>query len=516
MRHVREILRQKWVLGRSHREVAQSLAVSTGAVSKTVGRAGEAGLDWSQVEALTEPELAAQLYGVQPTAKRPLPVFAEIHTERQRVGVTLELLHIEYLEQHPDGYRYTQFCEYYRRWCRKFRLSMRQVYRAGEKLFVDYSGKKPAIVDRTTGEETEVELFVAALGASSYTYAECTHTQRSADFIASHTRAVEFLGGVTELVIPDQLKTGVKNPCRYEPSLQRSYQEWAKHYGTTVLPARPRKPRDKAKVEVGVQVVQRWVLARLRNETFFTLAALNARIKELLADLNDRPMRAYGKSRRQRFLELDQPALKPLPPIPFEHGDWKRARVNIDYHVELDKHYYSVPYPLVHEEVEIRYTAATVETFHQGCRVHSYRRSYTRGGYTTIPEHMPDSHRKHLEWTPSRLISWGGTVGPKTKELVEAILADRPHPEQGYRSCLGILRLARRYGNERLEAACHRAVAVRARSYRHVASILKNGLDRQLWLEPTSQRTGREHDDADLRGADYYCDQVKASGPAGG
>jgi transposase len=506
MRQIREILRQKWALGRSHREVARSLGLSVGAVSTTQKRAREAGLDWAAVETLSEPELERRLYRMAEgdDACRPLPDFAWLHTERQRVGVTLELLHLEYLEQHPDGYRYTQFCEYYRRWCQKQRLSMRQPHRAGEKLFVDYAGKKPRIVNPVTGEEQEVELFVAVLGASSFTYAEATRSQRSADFIASHTRALEYFGGVPELVIPDQLKSGVVRACRYEPGLQRTYAEWAEHYGTAVLPARPKKPRDKAKVEVAVQVAERWILARLRNETFFSLAALNARIRELLTDLNDRVMRAYGQTRRQRFEQLDRPVLRPLPTQPFTFAEWKQARVNIDYHVVFEKHFYSVPYALVHEAVEIRATERTVEAFHRGQRVASHRRSRQPGGYTTDPAHMPKSHQKHLQWTPSRLIHWAGTIGPKTAALVEAILADRPHPEQGYRSCLGILRLAKQYGEERLEAACERAVAVRARSYRHVASILKNGLDRQPWAEDEEKTTPPSAAHENVRGRDYY------------
>jgi transposase len=504
MRKTREILRQKWGLERSHREVAQSLEVSVGMVSATLVRARATGLTtWAAVEALGEAELEARLYGPSRSAARAVPDCLWIHSERQRKGVTLELLHHEYLEQHPDGYRYTQFCEHYRRWCRKRRLSMRQVHRAGERLFVDYAGQKPTVVDRETGEAREVELFVAALGASSYTYAEATESQRSADFIASHTRALEFFGGVPELVIPDQLKSGVVRACRYEPGLQRTYEEWAHHCGTTILPARPKKPRDKAIVEVAVQVVERWILARIRHETFFSLAELNARIRELLTELNDRPMRAYGQSRRERFEGLDRPALRPLPAERFEHAEWKHAKVNIDYHVELDRHFYSVPHPLVHERVELRFTATTLEVFHKEQRVAAHRRSPRRGQYTTRPAHMPKAHQKHLQWTPSRLIHWGRSMGPKTAELLEAILADRPHPEQGYRSCLGILRLSKQYGPERLEAACARALPVRARSYRHVQSILKNGLDRVRSADDRkASRPPVRHEN--VRGGDYY------------
>ena len=507
MGKTREILRQKWCLGRSHREVARSQGVSVGMVSATLSRAHAAGLaDWAAVAPLSETDLETRLYGPARSGSRPLPDPLWIHTERQRQGVTLELLHHEYLAQYPDGYRYTQFCEHYRRWCKKRRLSMRQVHRAGEKLFVDYAGQKPKVIDRRTGEEREVELFVAALGASSFTYAEATETQRVADFLASHSRALAYFGGVPGLIVPDQLKSGVTRACRYEPGLQRSYAEWSRHYGASVLPARPKKPRDKAKVEVAVQVAERWILARIRHETFFSLAELNARIGELLEELNDRPMRAYGQSRRERFDAIDRPALRPLPNEPFELAEWKQAKVNLDYHVEFHRGFFSVPHALVHERVEIRSTAASLEVFHRGQRVALHRRPtyFAPGGYSTIPEHMPKSHRQHLEWTPTRLIHWGESVGPKTGELIEAILEDRPHPEQGYRSCLGILRLAKQYGNERLEAACARAVLVRARSYRHVQSILKNGLDRVPPPETSPETSTPPAAHENVRGGDYY------------
>ena len=370
-------------------------------------------------------------------------------------------------------------------------------------MFVDYAGKKPAIVDPRTGEREEVELFVAVLGASSYTFAEATRTQRSQDFIVSHTRALEYFDGVAEVTIPDQLKSGVTSACRYEPGLQRTYAEWAEHYDTTVIPARPRKPRDKAKVEVAVQVVERWILARIRNETFFSLAALNARIRELLRELNTRPMRAFGQSRRERYELIDRPALRPLPREPFRYAEWKAARVNIDYHIEFERHYYSVPYPLVRERVEVRANTLTVEIFHRGARVASHVRS-DKPGHSTNPAHMPKSHRAHLEWTPSRLIHWGGSIGPHTEALVQAILEERRHPEQGYRSCLGILRLAKQYDPERLEAACRRAVAVRARSYRHVQSILQHGLDRLPLEEETEAQETLPLVHPNVRGGKYY------------
>jgi transposase len=505
MQKTREVLRLKWVLGRSHREINRAIGVGVATVSEVASRAKVAGLDWAAVERLSDEELEARLYPAPPGpgTKRPLPDPLHLHLELKRTAVTLRLLHVEYLEQHPDGYGYTQFCRHYQQWLGRRRLSMRQVHRAGDKAFTDYAGKKPHLVDPKTGERIDVELFVGVLGASNFTYAEATLTQRSHDFIASHTRMVEAFGGVTGAVVPDQLKTGVTSSDRYEPGLQRTYEEWALHYGTVILPARPAHPRDKAKVEVGVQIAERWILARLRNQTFFSLDELNGRIWALCDDLNDRVMRRYGESRRQLFERLDRPALKPLPGARFTYGVWKRARVNIDYHIEVDHHYYSVPHRLIHERVEARVTATTVEVVHRGQRVASHARSYERGRHTTSAEHMPKAHRRHAEWTPSRIAHWASTVGPKTEELVRAIMAERRHPEQGYRSCLGILRLGKRYGEVRLEAACRRALVVRARSYRHVESILRHGLDRQP--DPTSPPDPpmtAPHEN--IRGRNYY------------
>ncbi len=505
MRKTREILRQKLVLGLSHRKVARSLGVSPGAVGAAVGRAAAAGLDWESVQEQTDEELEERLYGRRAEAgsERPLPNYQYLHTERRKPGVTLELLHLEYLEAHPTGYRYTQFCELYRRWLKTHGLTMRQVHRAGEKLFVDYSGKKLHYVDGSTGDQVECELFVAVLGASNYIYAEATHTQRSRDWIASHVRAFEFIGGVPGLVVPDQLKSGVTTPCLYEPGVQRTYGELAEHYGTAVLPARSRKPRDKAKVEVGVQIVQRHVLARMRNEKFFSLDPLNRRVWELVGELNNRPMKLYGASRRELFESLDRPALIALPARRFVYAEWKQAKVNIDYHVEVDHHLYSVPYQVVGERVDVRFSATTVEVFLRQKRVAGHKRCYTRGKFTTLPEHMPKAHREHLQWSPTRLVSWAETVGLQTAALVCTILDSRPHPEQGYRSCLGILRLSKRYGDERLENACERALRAGARSYRHVDSILKNGLDR-LPLDDSDAPQPQLPTHDNVRGGTYY------------
>jgi len=340
MHKIREILRHKWHLGRRHRQVAAALGISAGCVGTTVSRAQQAGLDWEQVTKLSDEALQQRLYGLrtaEPCTARAAPDCPHIHAERKRPGVTLELLHAEYLAQYPDGYQYTQFCETYRRWLAHRKLSMRQVHYAGDKMFVDYSGKKPHLVDRNTGACIEVELFVAVLGASNYTFAQASPSQRGPDFIQSHVHAYEFFGGVPKVTVCDQLKSGVSLACRYEPAIQRTYEQMAQHYGTIVLPARPRHPRDKAKVEVAVQIAERWILARLRNETFFCIEELNLRIDELLEDLNGRPMRLYKASRRALFERLDRPALSLLPTERFVYCEWKTARVNIDYHVELNR-----------------------------------------------------------------------------------------------------------------------------------------------------------------------------------
>ncbi len=505
MRRIREILRLKWELGKSHRETAKSLGISVGVVASTMSRAKHAQLTEALVATLDDEELEKRLYGAgkRDKGERPRPDPKYIDLELRKPGVTLELLHLEYLQEHPDGYKYTRFCDFYREWRKRQGLSMRQRHRVGEKMFVDYSGKKPCIIDKETGEAHPVELFVAVLGASNYTYAEAARTQQSADWINSHIRALEYFGGVPGAIVPDQLKSGVTKSCRYEPKIQRTYREMAEHYGTAIIPARPGKPRDKAKVEVAVQVAQRWILARLRNRRFFSLEELNERIAELLQELNARPMRRYGVSRRQLFEQLDRDALQPLPTHRYIHAVWKTARVNIDYHIDVEGHYYSVPFSLAREKVEVRATWATIEVFHKGKRVASFHRRHERGHHTTNPEHMPKAHQRHLEWTPSRLIRWASTIGPNTAGLVRAILEERTHPEQGYRSCLGILRLAKRYSSERLEAACYRALRVGARSYKHVASILERGLEQMpLPDEQPSSSPPIEHDN--IRGPNYY------------
>ncbi len=505
MDKAREILRQKLTLKRSHREVVAALGVSMGLISSVVTRAAALGLAWEAVEALDDEALEVRLYGPRISTRqaRPLPNPAELHVELRRPGVTLQLLHLEYLEHHPDGYRYTKFCAVYQEWVAKRAPTMRQVHVAGDKMFVDYSGKKPHYIEPTTGEVIEVELFVSVLGASSYTYAEATRTQQLADFTSSNARAFSFFGGVTNAIVPDQLKSAVTMANRYEPGVQRTFAELGRHYDTTVLAARPRSPRDKAKVEVAVQVAQRWILARMRNETFHSLGALNARILELCNELNRRMMRHYKASRQELFERLDKSALRPLPLEPFVHAEWQKARLSIDYHAKVGDHFYSAPFTLVHEEVWARLTATTVELFHRGARVAAHLRSDVPGRHTTEPRHMPEAHQKHAEWTPTRILGWASTVGPMTSQLAEAILSARRHPEHGYRSCLGLFRLANRYGNARMEAACARALLAGARSYQHVDSILKHGLDRAPALD-VERPEGAKVEHENVRGSDYY------------
>lgn len=511
MRKTREILRQKLLLKQTHRAIARSVGISSGSVAKATLRATSAGLTtWAQVDALSEEELDRLMYGPplyeRAGSTRPEPDCEWIHRERRRLGVTLDLLHHEYLGRHPHGLQYTSFCERYNAWLKRRGLVMRQLHVAGEKMFVDYSGKRPEVMDPATGEVTKVELFVAVLGASNYTYAEATASQQGPDWIASHIRALAFFGGAPRAIVCDQLKSGVTRACRYEPEVQRTYEDLANHYETTVLPARPYKPKDKAKVEGAVLIVQRWVLARIRNEVFSSLGALNERIAELMVDLNARQMRRYGRSRRELFEQLERETLTPLPSTPFEYATWKKARVNIDYHVAFENHLYSVPSKHVHEEVWVRAAGNSIEVLLKGTRIALHPRSHKRGGYTTTLEHMPTAHREHAQWTPSRILSWADKTGPAVALLCAALLHERRHPEQGFRSCLGILRLSKKYGDERLDAACKRAHAAGARSYRSVESILKTGLDR-VPAQAAHENDGEPRPPIaheNVRGPDYY------------
>ena len=422
--------------------------------------------------------------------------------ELKRKGVTLFLLWEEYKSTHPNGFQYSWFCQHYRAYAGKLDLVMRQTHRAGETMFVNYAGQTVPVVNRDTGELREAQIFVAVLGASSYTFARASWTQSLPDWIDAHCRAFTFFGGVTDTLVPDNLKAGVTHPHRYEPDLNPTYADMAAHYGVAVLPTRVAKPRDKAKVEVAVQVVERWILARLRHQTFFSLDELNRAIAELLVSLNERTFKKLPGSRRSLFEQLERPALSSLPATPYVFATWKKVRVNIDYHIEVERHYYSVPYQLVKLQLDARISAHTVELFHRAKRVASHRRSNLPARHTTVVEHMPRPHREYAEWTPKRLIDWARQSGPHTAQLVSHILSSRRHPQQGFRSCLGILRLAKTYSKERLEAACHRALTIGATTYKSVESILKHNLDSQPLPKPAASSLPITHDN--LRGPDYF------------
>ena len=506
MRKIKEILRLKFELGLKNREIARSCLIPHTTVANYLRRARDASLTWPLPPDLDEGTLERQLFADDPwarTRETRLPDFASIHEEfRRHRHVTLQLLWEEYKESQPDGYQYSRFCELYNRWVQKLDLVLRQDHRVGEKMFVDHAGPTVPIVDRETGQVHEAAIFVAVLGASNYTYAEATWNRNLASWIGSHIRTLEFFQGVPAVTVPDNWKTGVKDPCYYEPDLNPTYRDFAQHYGTVIIPARVRKPRDKAKVEAGVLIVERWILAALRKHTFHTLAELNLAIRELLVKLNQRKFRKLDTTREKLFEELERPALKPLPPEPFTFAEWKKARANIDYHVEIERHYYSVPYQLVHQEVEARIAAATVEIFLKGRRIVTHTRSFVPGKHTTLPEHRPKKHQ-NLEWTASRMIERGLVIGTSTAAALERIMESRKHPELGYRSCLGVLRLGERYGRERLETACRRAVALNACSYRRIKSMLETGLDRQP-LEPVATPAAHTDVHANVRGAGYY------------
>jgi transposase len=506
MRKIKEVLRLH-ALGLAQRQIARSCSIGQSTVSEYLKAAEAAGVQWPEIQDWDEVRIAAALPSHPTSAasppRKPEPDFAAIQEELQQdKHLTLRVLWEEYRAQNPDGYLYSRFCERYQRWRKKLDVVLRQEHRAGEKLFVDYAGRTIPTQDPTTGEIVEAQLFVAVLGASSYIYAEATWTQGLGDWIGAHIRAFEFFRGVAEILVPDNLKSGVTKACRYEPGLNRSYEEMAQHYGIAVVPARPVKPRDKAKVEAGVLFAERCILVVMRKQTFFSLGALNQSIAELLVRLNERPFQKREGTRKSLFETLDQPALKPLPDERYQFGDWKHARVNIDYHVEVGQHWYSVPYQLTQQEVDIRSTASTVEVFHKGVRVASHVRSALPHRNTTTHAHRPKAHQRHLEWTPSRVVEWSSQIGPSTASVVERIMASKRHPEQGFRSCLGIIRLGNKYPHARMEAAAQRALALNVCSYQSVKSILENHLDGQAAEPATAPQPPIDH--PNLRGPDYY------------
>jgi transposase len=508
MRKIRDVLRL--VLGEelSRRQVSRSLGIPLSTVNDHVARANRAGLSWPLPEGLDDAALEKQLFPPAPPSSvpRPLPEWSRVHAELRKKGVTLQLLWVEYREAHPDGYGYSQFASHYQAWRKTVDVVMRQVHRAGEKMFVDFPGMKIPIYDRRNGQVAfEAELFVACLGASSYTYAEALRSQELLHFVTANIHALEFFDGAPAICVPDNLRSAVRRADRYEPDLNATYQEFAEHYSMAIIPARPYKARDKAKVEAAVLVAERWIIARLRRRRFFSLAEANAAIWACLEVINTRGFKKMDGSRKELYETLDRPALRRLPKEPYRFATWRKAKVNIDYHVELrsDRHYYSVPYQLAGSVVELRISASSVEVFFSGRRVASHVRSFVRHGYSTDVAHMPESHRRHAQWTPSRIVTWANKTGPSTAALVSGILERRPHPEQGYRSALGIIRLAERHGAERCEAACGRALHLGAYSYKSVASILAHHLEAQPLPEPGPPPAAHPHH-RNLRGGAYY------------
>jgi len=509
MRKIKEVLRLHFEHQQSARQIAHSCDIARSTVKEYLHRAAQAKVIWPLSGEMDDATLENRLFPPAPlisSEKRQMPPMEYLHQERKRKGVTLQLLWHEYKQANPDGYQYSQFCEIYRQWTQKLDVCLRQEYRAGEKLFVDYAGQTIPIQDPLTGKNQEAYLFVATLGASNYTFAEATLSQDLPSWIQSHVHAFEFFQGVAAILIPDNLKTGVTHPCRYEPDINPTYLDLAEYYSTVVIPARVRKAKDKAKVEAAVLIAERWILAALRNYTFFSLEELNQAIRKKLQEYNLRKFQKLDTTRKDLFENLDRPALKPLPEKPYEYAEWKKARVNIDYHIEIDGHYYSVPYQLTREQVEVRITLTTIEVLFKNRRVASHARSYRKGAFTTLKEHMPKAHQQYLEWTPSRIIRWAAQIGPHTEELITQILERKPHPQQGFRSCLGIIRLGKQYSKERLEAACAYALSIQGFSYKSVQSILKNGLDQKHTLLPKREVSTLplplQH--PNIRGKEYY------------
>ena len=506
MRRIREVLRLKHECDLSYGQIAQALRISKATVANYLVLAEAVGVTHRVALGLDDAALTQRLYPQRHAQQRfAAPDFAQVHRELKKKGLTLQLLWEEY-RQAAQGVPYSRsrFCERYLSFVGSLKRSMRQTHVAGEKLFVDFAGPTVPLYGAHPGEESRAHIFVAVWGASNYTYVEATAAETKADWIRAHVNALAFFGGSPALLVPDQPRALISKPERYEPQLNRTYEALAEHYGCAILPARPAKPKDKAAVELAVQITERWVLARLHHQRFYGLEPLNAAIAQLVKMLNDKPFQKLEGSRRSWFELLDRPAMRPLPGAAFEYAEFKRARVSrLDYHVEFERHFYSVPHALVGQEVELRVTRSTLEVLFRNRRIASHARSAQRGGYSTAPEHMPASHRAHREWTPQRLIHWAGTIGQATQSVVTHILETKAHPEQGYRACLGMLALERKYGRERLEAACARAALLGAKTRKSVISILESGLDRQALQQSLDiEEVLPTH--ANVRGSKYY------------
>ncbi len=507
MRKIRDVLRLD-ADGLSQRMIALSLQIGRTTVRDYLMRTQLAGLSWPLPCDITDEDLEAQLFAASDadkTAKYAVPDWKVIHKERSKPHVTLSLLWEEYRSEHPKGYSYSQFCLLYRQWRGKLSVSMRQSHVAGEKMFVDYAGSSVPIIDPVSFEIRETQLFVAALGASNYTFAEATWSQGLFDWIGSHVRAFEYFGGVPAQIVPDNLKSAVIKSCLHEPAMNRTYADLARHYDSAIIPARPYKPKDKAKAEVAVQVAQRWIVAKLRHRTFTSLQELNSAIRDLLKTLNNRVTRHLGASRQELFEQTDRPALKPLPSLPYVYAKWEQQRVGLDYHLKIDDHFYSVPHKYIRQKLWIRTTESSVEVFERNKRIACHVRSGIKGSKTTCKKHMPNSHRRYADWTSEKVKEKAAQIGSSTQILVDIIMRERPHPEMGLRSCIGILKLAKIFGKDRLEAACERALGIGARSYSSVQSILRNNLDGIKIKQPpegTTDETVITHHN--IRGSNYF------------
>jgi len=506
MRNLRELLRLRLQADLSLRQIKSSLRISLGAVQKITSKADELRLDWAKIQTLNDQQLAHLFYPRSDTyasSTFELPDWVDVHRELRRKGVTKHLLWEEYTQQYPNrSYSYPQHCFLYQQWANKQKRSMRQVHKAGDKLFIDYAGQTVPIIDANTGETREAQIFIAVLGASNYTYCEATWSQAMSDWLSAHARAFDFIGGVPKLLVPDNLKSGVNKACRYDPDINLSYQQLAAHYGTAIMPARPRTPKDKAKVEVGVQIIERWILARLRHHTFFSLAELNQCLRSLLAQVNHRPFKQLKGTRQQWFESLDKPALSPLPKHPYEYTEIKTVKVNIDYHVQFDQHLYSVPHHLVGERLELQAKAHLIELYFHHQRVTSHARAYCPGT-TTVTEHMPVKHAKHHQWSAGRLMNWAKDMGDEVLVWVKVQLKQKRHEQQAYRVCLGLLNLSRTYPASRLNKAC--AIANRHQLYRlkQIKSILKSNQD-QLVTDDNEQLTLLPQAHENIRGPQSF------------
>ena len=506
MRKIRDVLRLTHELRLSVRQVCEATGIGKTAVGEYVSRARVLGITWPVPPEIDDVELERRLFAsTDSPAGEPVyavPDWAKVHEELKRRGVTLTILWEEHRAECANGHGYSRFCELFAEWRKRLSPTMRQTHLAGDKLFVDWAGDTVDIIDQMTGEVHAAHLFVAVLGASSYTYAEARWSERLPDWIGAHVNALDFLGGVPKAMVPDNLKTGITKPSRYEPGINKTYQDLADHYGFVVLPARIRKPRDKAKVENAVGLVERYMLGRLRNRRFFSLVELNVAVAECVTTINAKVMKRIKQSRNELFARLDRPVLNELPKTRYQYAEWKRCTVAPDYHVEVDDHYYSVSYRLLRETVDARFTTVTVELFHKGARITSHPRSYVSHKHTTMPEHMPSAHRRYAEWTPARMLAAAEKIGPATVALFEAIMKAKRHPEQGFRACLGIVGLVKGYGAERVEAASQRGNDSGATTYGSIKSILEHGLDRAFAKPSVPDTAPIQH--ANIRGRGYY------------